>query len=870
MSHVSVIRKRLLLLVGTALISLSAISGVAHAEGFGEITRFGPPSTTQAPGALTPSELNFTTFKFRPWHVIGVDPKENHVFVLEETKPATEKKEETTRFLRLQEMTSTGTPLGEAKPLKVTLPSTGVGNEEAEQIQGIAVDSTAERVYFLVTEERGEEIPAENEGAAAGLYAFKATPNSKKVLEPALGANAEGLLTSPEKLHAESTKAGEALLQPHGITVDPHTHEVIIAAHVDEEPCVVEEGELECPERDELGNPLDHYVTQRVKENGELGELKIDTGNVLKQQKGEHFFAPGSPVVVGEGTSQRILADQLVEPLTGNSERTVAEFPAAGAPKQLTLPFTGGLENGLHEVTEPPAGDLGGSLVLSPDGSALYGVTKIMNEEEAAHHERLYAISERSATTLQPIGWTGGQRADSTDACVLEPGIFEGEHIQIAAGKEGDVFVLVPEYLREPGVGSFPTKDAIIEFGPGGKGCPAASAEKNTVNGKETSAPVGTGVPVTLSTFVKQGDALSVTWKIEDEATKALVTEHQTEDQYQTPTLVHTFTTAGTYKITEEIKTDNLATPAVVVTRAPLVVEEKTEPPKVITQPVSATVAVGAVAKFTAAASGKPTPSPQWWVSSDGGVTFEEDKEDKGAKTGTLEVTASEVKNGHKYRAVFTNSTKESVTTETVTLTVTPGESKEERERREARERQAAKEAQEARERQAAKEAQEARERQAAKEAQEAGERQAAKEAQEKAENKGGGAVLNNKSASPRATISSASLLVSASGAVSVKVSCQAGATTCTGSVTLRSASAVSASGNGKKTILALTSGSFSVSGGTSKTITLHLSAAARKLLARTHQIRARATVSAHDSSGQTATTATLVNLRPAPTKHKH
>ena len=844
MSHACVIWRRQLLLLGVVLASILATAGAAHAEGFGEITRFGGPGS--AAGELTPSVFNNPpdSFKFRPWHVIGVEPKTNDVFVLEEYKESTltkvKKVETSTRYLRLQEFSSeNGKLLGSAE-LSVATLSEGEGVPfKTEQIQGIAVDAEAGRLYFLVTAERTEEVRDENEAAADSLYAYKTTPNGSKELEPVAEA---GWPVGPEKLKPTSEEPGVALLQPHGITVDPHTHEVIIGAHVDTTKCPEEEpGEPEC-EPDKLGSTGDHYVTQRVKENGELGEQVVDTGNVLKQQKGEGFYAPGSPVVVGSGAAERTLMEHLIQPEPSTYERTVAEFPTSGSPKQLVLPDTGGskaekgeggfAENGFDEVIEEPEGDIGGSLAVSPEGTTLYGVTKIENEEVSGSHERLYAISERSAETLQPIGWTGGQRADSSDSCVLEPGIYEGEHIQLAAGKNGDVFVLVPEYLREPGQGSFPTHDAIVEFGPGGKGCPAALTEKNValVGGKETTGPVATGQPVTLSTFVKQGDALSVTWKIENETTKsAPVTHQQTEDQYQTPKLVETFSEGGTYKITEEIKTDNLETPTLTVPPRTLVVEEKKEPPSITLQPEGKTVTAGEIARFTALAKGKPAPSPQWWVVHGG--KEEEDKADAGSKTTNLEVKATEADSGNKYFAVFTDgATGEKATTNKVTLTVNPPPT---------------------------------------------GPGPGTPPPSPPPTTNTPftpppeGGVLPVTVVSPKATIAGTSALVSASGALSLKVSCLAGATTCSGTVTLRTANAVVATAKKKPAILTLALGSFSLPGGQTKTITLHLSAQARKLLAKAHVLHARATVVSHDPAGGTVTAAGLITLRPAPAKHK-
>ena len=127
----------------------------------------------------------------------------------------------------------------------------------------------------------------------------------------------------------------------------------------------------------------------------------------------------------------------------------------------------------------------------------------------------------------------------------------------------------------------------------------------------------------------------------------------------------------------------------------------------------------------------------------------------------------------------------------------------------------------------------------------------------------------------PDATLASTSLLVSPSGMVNVKVTCPTGETSCTGTVTLQTLNAVSASATGhqstqqKAAVLVLAKGSFTVVGGKVKAVTLHLSAKARLLFARTHVLRVRATMAAHDPAGATHTTQTIVTLRaPKATRH--
>ena len=122
----------------------------------------------------------------------------------------------------------------------------------------------------------------------------------------------------------------------------------------------------------------------------------------------------------------------------------------------------------------------------------------------------------------------------------------------------------------------------------------------------------------------------------------------------------------------------------------------------------------------------------------------------------------------------------------------------------------------------------------------------------------------------PAATLAGTSLTVSSSGSFPTKVSCPAGETACSGTITLKTLTAVSAGKGKKKAILTLASGSFSVVGGATKSLTLHLSSAARKLLAQLHVLRARATLVAHDSTGASHTTVATVTLKPAKKKSTH
>lgn len=93
--------------------------------------------------------------------------------------------------------------------------------------------------------------------------------------------------------------------------------------------------------------------------------------------------------------------------------------------------------------------------------------------------------------------------------------------------------------------------------------------------------------------------------------------------------------------------------------------------PVVTTNPSNVAVCEGATASFTAAADGRPTPSVQWQVSTNGGVSY---IDISGETNTTLSFTTTAAQNGNRYRAVFTNSCDSDMTT-AATLTINPNTS---------------------------------------------------------------------------------------------------------------------------------------------------------------------------------------------------
>ncbi|MBK9065164.1 MAG: hypothetical protein IPL89_18615 [Acidobacteria bacterium] len=89
--------------------------------------------------------------------------------------------------------------------------------------------------------------------------------------------------------------------------------------------------------------------------------------------------------------------------------------------------------------------------------------------------------------------------------------------------------------------------------------------------------------------------------------------------------------------------------------------------PTVTTNPASQSIATGATVTFTAAATSTPAPTARWYVSTDGGASYEAIA---GATSTTLAFPVSTAMNGNRYFAAFTSACSTAATTAAL-LTVT-------------------------------------------------------------------------------------------------------------------------------------------------------------------------------------------------------
>ncbi len=90
--------------------------------------------------------------------------------------------------------------------------------------------------------------------------------------------------------------------------------------------------------------------------------------------------------------------------------------------------------------------------------------------------------------------------------------------------------------------------------------------------------------------------------------------------------------------------------------------------PVIVTQPTNQTTSAGATTTFTTTATGDPTPTFQWQLSTNGGTTWSNISGATASSYTTPATTASD--NGNQYQAIVSNSAGPAVTTNPATLTV--------------------------------------------------------------------------------------------------------------------------------------------------------------------------------------------------------
>ncbi len=515
-------RRALLLLLPIALAFLLSIAATASASGtpWGELARF--------EGKEKEGEHKGSRFLFSAGtHMFGVDQHENDVFV------GSELNELHIGKFRIQKYTEAGKWLGELSLAPPVEPGTeeAAPKEPLAQGEGFAIDAEAGIVYLLVVYNRsGSDKHDPAVTAAGGLYAFKAEPESEKLV-PAPGTKTNGLLLS---LEPGSETAGKALLNPHGLAVDPKTHEVLILGESDRSKTTTEQVmHLAVVRVGKEGKEEPEYVSEK-----EVGEEEPDAG------------LPGSsPVVSSNGNLYFERLNALFETNLKSS-----------APPTPVYVFSGvelvNFGEGLNTTPE------GAELTIGPveAGVQRLFVSSLTGSQqgESINTALMLGLEDSVKPTVAELGWTGGVLSESSKPCAIE---FGGDQNPlVAAGKNGEVFALTS---RAPKLED--SEGEVVKFGPGGSGCPTAQSGgpiEVSFEGTKVSEPDTTHA-FTLATKVAGqnpaspgANVLSTAWIIGGE--KVTVTTPSGLET-QTAEVEHKFSSGGEVPVEAKIHTDDAA-----------------------------------------------------------------------------------------------------------------------------------------------------------------------------------------------------------------------------------------------------------------------------------------------------------------------
>lgn len=797
--------------------------GVAYAQaeygGLGVVSHLAAHESTEAHNAVNISSQ----------HAFAVDEEDGSYFIGDKFEGEEEKD-----FIRVQKLSATGEFLAETR----------IQATSTTEFAGFAIDPKKHRLYLLIQEVRP---PGTDELVAAKeLWSFSTEASSKKELSPSLLAGAA-------LLGWESTDEQLALIEPTGITVDPQTHDVIILGHANA-PTAEE------PERLVAGAQRVHFAEEKVE--GKLGPRYVDTANCLggiptaaeekALEKGE-----ADPCAEGEGVFSPTVAPDgrlLVQRQGGEgeiwelptSEDASREFGIGQQPIQIASQpkrlFTYGVENSEHLFTT------GSQKILAFAGSGEEGERNTMVAVPGTHGTKVYVLAavtpghetkgpgvlvfnyvEGATPRIEEFGWTGGlpeSEHEAHEKCAL-PEAEAGVPL-LGADHEEQALIFDVSTLTGP---KHPEGTAVVQaFGFGSPPklelCGHSEATPPQVNfgTAKNVAEVPVGKEATVTSELVGANAASAVWKFTNEETGKEQTV-TTGYQFQTPTLGHTFEEPGNYKITEEVTPDDFG---------PTIVEPPISKFKVAASPVTAAIqppTSAIVAGKAATLTGNMTDKNETPVSTNYTWEFGDGSKQTGSGGAEFKVT-------HVYTSPGPYVVK---------LTVTDAHG-----RVASAERMVT-----------------------------VGEESKSSPASSGGSGSSGGSTTTSsapktevlpsiEASDPDAGLASTSLSVSPNGTLAVKVTCPVGQTSCTGTVTLRTLTAVSSGAHKHKEILTLASASFSVAGGQSKSVTLHLASAARALLAHSHVLRAKSTLIAHNPSGAVHTTQLVVTLRPTkPKSHK-
>jgi plastocyanin len=482
---------------------------------------------------------------------LGVDPRDNSVYVVDQSGDQS--------TYRLQKFSSSGSLIASA-----TISRAANADGSPPVLLGVAVDPGLNRVYLLQTRDMADTttgLPA-----AEQILVFSTQESGTALQAPS--DLPSGTLPVPDPT------TSNALDTPSGFAVDPTTHDLLVAAY------------------DRAG----HVVVQRIGSDGTATTRFVDTPGSTPLSDGGPYASelglavgPDGEVYLAQGDTTTTMWVFKLPPSL--SSVTAVQEPATGLANTERWHLAGGLFPVYGAAT---AAGLGPQLAISPDGSTLYW-SEIVAAESSFHPGsylvRGYSLAGDDTSVLYGGGTSGTCEITATAA-------------SIAPGSDGDVYVLDHgDYYDDPaGYGS-----RVVEFGPGGSGCPAPTAAFSVSGDSSDEVTVQKGDPVT---FDASGSALhgatptELDWDFDGSGTFADAVTGSPPSMMAT----HTYLQKGTYTVGLKMTVSGSLGNPPLLTKTVHVVPGT---PTAAFSPSTSTPAAGATVTFDASGSVDPTGSAQ-------------------------------------------------------------------------------------------------------------------------------------------------------------------------------------------------------------------------------------------------------------------
>lgn len=414
------------------------LAGSAHADAFGELGQVGKFGK----GA---SEFTYPTG-------LAVDQEDNSVFVVDEPEgQAPGVVANAPANFRLQKFSAALAFEGSA-----TIPTPQSGSQK-QFVAGVAVDAKLGRVYVLkaIQTERGsfEEVAA----TEIDVYSTRPEAGSLPLASGVKTDGKQGVYFVFPAVESSGPLPAGAVLEPHGLAVEPETDGLIILGNERKQPTVLWRV-----------SGTEPFTTGAFSES----ETFLDSGSL---EGGDSSIAGATSVAAGPhdelylssddiGGGGGIGVDKLVTSPPNNSLANPAvtvvhdEGPSTSPP---------GLTGGKDETF---ARGNGPQVAASSDGSLVY----------AAQVSAAQGVNGKGEPTAGSFEMRGMSTSDGSQRIVLGGGTnncrISSEYNAVATGSGGVVYALdegESYFNASSELTPSPFGFDLVEFGPGGEHCPA-------------------------------------------------------------------------------------------------------------------------------------------------------------------------------------------------------------------------------------------------------------------------------------------------------------------------------------------------------------------------------------------------------------